>query len=71
MDLKQLYEECCKMQVGEKKQFELDQIPQRGELAAVVARLAVLKNKAVSLARSDTIVYAHCFLLELSKPQHF
>lgn len=61
MDLEQLYEKCCKLKVDEIKEFELDQIPGPLELAKVVAKLAMLGKKAVSLSRSGTTVRAYCF----------
>lgn len=63
MNLNQLYQQCLEMRVGEKRQFELDQLPQRGDLAAVAVKFAqIRKGIAVSFRREDTTVYAYCYI---------
>lgn len=60
MDIDQLYQECLGMKVDEKRQFELDQVPDEGALVAITMALA-LQGAGVSFLQLGTAIYAQRF----------
>ncbi len=64
MDIDQFYQACLGMEVGEERQFELDQVSDVGTLAAITMALALGKKEqgtAVSLLQSGATIHAKCF----------
>lgn len=60
-----LYEECLKMKAGESQTFEIDRDLERGEIPALVARLAIARNDVLFLIRRNgRIVSVKCYTPE-------